>query len=194
MGFLENNITLNASSSYDPDNSSAVLLYEWTCPDKIDQNNCQKLLSGTRNNSLVITIMQKFHLNLAFNKTYTFKVGVSAKDNPYKEKVYLSFNISFAFPSKNDVALDMKNTTCEYLDAYGSAITKDPTYDKIIEYTKFNWNTISFSVNMKIDNGQVTSKSPCGGGNVDEQYIYYYLFDGVVTNANNLIPLLVQNI
>ena len=43
---------------------------------------------------------------------------------------------------------------------------------------------------MKIDNGSTALKSPCGAGNVEVQYMLYYLFDGILAGNTQPIALL----
>ena len=69
----------------------------------------------------------------------------------------------------------MRNTSCEQVSIEGSDIDgwDDNMQGRYIEYTKNDWNQVDFDVIALIDNGQSVAKSPCGGGNVEEQYVFY---------------------
>lgn len=116
IGFLEPNFTLNASSSFDPDNSSAILNYTWTCPTPIDSTTCGNMQNGVRNNSLTFPLWLKFKASLQYGVNYAFIVVVQNVNNPYSVSASLAFNVAFALPATNDsVTVGITPTKCEQL-------------------------------------------------------------------------------
>eukprot|EP00347_Sterkiella_histriomuscorum_P001471 403371910 len=191
IGFLDPNVTLNASQSYDPDNATAALWFLWTCPREV--KNCTANQFGQRNNSFIIDYMFRFRNGLLYNKNYTFTVSVWSRDNTFKSQQQLSYNVSFLQPKSSDVNYGMQNTTCEQIDFDQSdrLIRSNSTYNRIIYFTRANYTNINFTVSSKLDNGTIAQKSSCGQGNVTSVLIIAYLGEGAQNPLSN--PYVIYN-
>jgi hypothetical protein len=77
---------LNATTSYDPDDSASVLSYTWECPPEINKAySCSDLSYGSAYNSLLkLDALQRVKLGLSYSRAYTFKLTVKSEDNSYK--------------------------------------------------------------------------------------------------------------
>lgn len=64
IAFMEPNITISAINSYDPDNTSSILSFTWTCPAPINDSMCKKFSNGVLSNRITIPLWFKLQNNL----------------------------------------------------------------------------------------------------------------------------------
>lgn len=112
--FMDPNATLSAASSFDPDNSSAQLSFNWTCPAKVEAAVCARLVNGTRNQTLLIPIWLRMQSNLALSTNHTFTVTVRNPQNPHAQPASMNVSVIFDPPLKSDSLFrEVQATSCE---------------------------------------------------------------------------------
>lgn len=63
---------------------------------------------------------------------------------------------------------------------------------QLIEFKVSNWDSHFITATSNIDNNNQVDKSACGFGAPEQQYEYYYAFDGLLPVDTALRPLIVQ--
>ncbi|CDW76645.1 UNKNOWN [Stylonychia lemnae] len=196
INFLEPNVTLDGLSSFDPDNATARLWFDWTCPEEI--TNCTEMIKGgIRNSRLVIDIWTKFMYNLAYNTSYIFTLIVWTKDNQFKANSTLDYSVRFIAPQTTDVNYAMSPTTCESLSLYNFEANPNiyylnTTFSRVISFTRVNYTDIIFGVQTLIDNGSMLNRSPCGQANVTSRLVLYYPGNEILNSTEGPIKLIQQ--
>lgn len=102
--------------------------------------------------------------------------------------------MNFQPPAKSDViSSDLQSTSCEVLKIDSMSFVSDASITsdgKIIEFKNKDWDSHIISASVTIDSGVASNKSACGFGNLEQEYLYLYLFDGLVAQSDALIPLM----
>ncbi|CDW87898.1 UNKNOWN [Stylonychia lemnae] len=192
IGFLEPNVTLDGFQSYDPDNSTAQLWFSWSCPSQI--SNCSSMQTGTRSSQLVIDIWTRFRAKFQYNTNYTFKLTVWSKDNTFKAAQTLDYPVMFSNPSPSDTNIVLKTTNCEALDLLSlggdnTIFRMNNSFDRVLVFTRANYSQVQFNASVKIDNGILTQKSPCGNVNITSQLLMFYPGDDILSSNQGPVQL-----
>lgn len=144
--FIEPMFSLISNKSYDPDNTTAVLIHNWTCPAQFaNQTYCNSFINAKQSQNWSMPLFTKFNLQLFFDKPYFFTLTLTSKDNPLTVPFSYTFAITFASPTKDDFnnrSPYVRGTSCEafLVNNDDNVIKISDTLEKVV---RFNMNTFT---------------------------------------------------
>jgi len=152
VDFVESNLILDGRSSFDPDNSSAILSYSWTCPDQLTlYYTCESLVREDRGSPrLEISTFQRSKALLQFGQPYSFGLMVTSVDNPYKSSQSISVDVYFSAPVEGDVSQNTISSSCNTIDGSyqtpGGLYYYSRAYPYLQSYDIENLTDVTFNV------------------------------------------------